>query len=66
VDAILLNGENKLRMKVEDANLAEEDIIMVELIKPNKTWSFVPLNPSTLEESKINEPVIIEGSYANL
>jgi ubiquitin carboxyl-terminal hydrolase 4/11 len=53
-------------MKVEDANLAEEDIIMVELIKSSRSWSFVPLNPSTLEESKINEPVIIEGSYANL
>jgi ubiquitin C-terminal hydrolase len=66
VDAVLLNGDNRLKTKVEDANLAEEDIIMVELIKPNKQWSFIPLNPSSMEESKINEPVIIEGSYANL
>jgi hypothetical protein len=47
-------GDLSNKMKVEDANLAEEDIIIIELIK-NTSWCFVPLHQMNNEESKFNE-----------
>jgi hypothetical protein len=39
----------------------------VELMKkPSNLWTFIPANPSNEEESKIFEPIVMEGSYAKL
>lgn len=45
VDAMPLNvAEGSLKEFIEDANIADDDIILVEVQKPTKSWCFAPLN----------------------
>ena len=45
-DGVLLNPKPEIieQLLVEDLDLAEEDIVVIELPKGKDTWTFVPKN----------------------
>ena len=48
VDGQCLNfSQNDEKKMIEDLDLAEEDIVIVELPKSKDNWTFVPLNASS-------------------
>ena len=56
IDANPLNiSEEDKNKTIEDANIADDDIVIVESIK-NKQWIFQPLTAASEEESKHFEP----------
>jgi hypothetical protein len=41
IDATPLNCNEELKkLKLEDANIADDDIIIVEMVKADKQWTF--------------------------
>jgi hypothetical protein len=56
IDATPLNiTEEDKNKPIEDANIADDDIIIVETQKANKQWCFQPLTAASDEESKAFE-----------
>ena len=60
VDALPINiNDDNLSKMVDAFNIAEDDIIIVEIIKPTNQWCFVPISNNNQEENKMFEPILI-------